>query len=862
VAYSETEMTSDDDYFKKEIIIDWAGWRLFEIPLDEFRATREPVGWEKIDYIKIASSGWSHTPDPTTRLVFDEMKLSNVRIGPKLAIDLPDHLAHPFLFLNEAEIQEVKVKVETYEWARRAFAFLQAGADRWLTQEIIVPETGGGFYHATDSAEYEITERHYALADGAQNLALMYQFTGEEAYLEKAREILMAYTESYLTYEIHDKEGRTGEHLDAPGRATSQGINEARWVIPLAWAYDLVYNDLTEAERTAVEERILRPTTELLMENNEGRHNHQTWYNSGVGVIGLAIGDKEYIWYALMKDDSCLLYQLEKSITDDGMWYEGSMHYQFYVLRALQPLVVATHHAGFDIYSNPRYKALFDFMVAYADQDMRLPTINDGRVVDLSDEDRATYYEIAYSQYLDPQYVPILEASERTSLNALLYGEPELAAPAFPEWRSLNFSTSNLIVLRSGEGDDRLQVVLNSMGYQGGHSHPDQLGLVINAMGMPIAPDAGSIKYREVEQETWFKQTLAHNTLVVDGKSQAQSGAGLMETFIGAGQLQMAQISSADVYPGVELRRTLLLNDDYLIDIFNANSDSAHTYDWVYHGAGTNQLPPIDFQSAYGVLGSQNGYQHLAGVQSAAADERFSTTWLSAPRRQVEFTMLGEAGTTFYTAKGPIAADIGDVISEEPIPLLIARREASSTQYVSIIDPHRDGVQPLQISKLDAADETGWPNSEGVYQIERPDGTIDWLILGQETGIRQIEGIMVDGAWGWISRLDGRPQSVLMHGSSISGDDWMISQEDLSSEKTPDGMGFYFEEGESGKLYVQNIYVYPTFLKLEGLMDSAARITELNPDGTARRDMPIKVNADGVIKFLAQPGYLYEIVSP
>ena len=80
--YSELDSTPSDDYYKKEIIIDWEGWRLFEIPLHEFVNTREPVGWDKIDYIKIASSGWGHTPFESTQLIFDEMKLSNVRLGP------------------------------------------------------------------------------------------------------------------------------------------------------------------------------------------------------------------------------------------------------------------------------------------------------------------------------------------------------------------------------------------------------------------------------------------------------------------------------------------------------------------------------------------------------------------------------------------------------------------------------------------------------------------------------------------------------------------------------------------------------------------------------------------------------------
>jgi len=42
VAYSEDDKTSDDDYYKFEIVIDWTGWRKFEIPLKEFAATRNP----------------------------------------------------------------------------------------------------------------------------------------------------------------------------------------------------------------------------------------------------------------------------------------------------------------------------------------------------------------------------------------------------------------------------------------------------------------------------------------------------------------------------------------------------------------------------------------------------------------------------------------------------------------------------------------------------------------------------------------------------------------------------------------------------------------------------------------------------
>lgn len=861
--YSELDSTSTDDYYKKEIIIDWEGWKLFEIPLHEFSATREPVGWHKIDYIKIASSGWGHTPKESTNLIFDEMKLSNVRIGPKLAIDIDTDMEHPYLMLNDAEIEEIKYKIENYDWAETAFHTLQAGANNWLNRPIEVPETGGGFYHADDALAYAITEEHYRLADGAQDLALMYQLTDDPVYMEKAKEILLAYADAYLTYDIQDKDGRIGDQASAGGRATSQGINEARWVIPLAWAYDLIYNEMSEAERTAVEDGILRPAAELLMLNNEGRHNHQTWYNSGVGVIGFALGDKEYVWYALLKDDSSLGYQLDKSITDDGMWYEGSMHYQFYVLRALQPLMEATHHAGFDVYNHPKYKGLFDFMVTYADPTLEMPTINDGRVVDLADSDRVTYYELAYTRLGDPHYVPILEQSYRNDLNALLYGRPELGEAAIPAWETQYYDGSDLAVLRSGEGDGRLQATLNYMGYEGGHSHADQLGLVLYGMGLPLAPDAGSIKYREPEQEGWFKQTLAHNTLVVDGVSQERAAPGQMVRFVPAEGGQLASVANATLYPGVFLTRTILLNDAYLIDIFNADSAETHTYDWVYHNNGSFSTDDLDFQPIDGRLGESGGYEYLREVQTAVSDTNWQGDWHLGPSRDVRITMLGEPGTTYFSAEGPIAARVGDEMEEFRLPALIARREMTGTQFVSIIQPYMDEADLLEITTLPLTDENGEAIPEDAvhaYQIER-DGATDLFILGDKLGTKNTEGIDLNATWAWLSQTDGELQWLMMSGALAAGDGWTIAQEDLDINKTPEGMGLYVEVADSGNLIVHNIHQYVTHITLEGFMDSATKIVEYNYDGEEIREMPLKVNENGVVKFLAHPGVYYEIIS-
>lgn len=852
--YSELDSSSADDYYKKELIIDWEGWRLFEIPLHEFVNTREPVGWDKVDYIKIASSGWGHTPLEGTQLIFDEMKLSNVRLGPKLSIDIPTDLEHPHLFLNSAEIDEIKTKIETYDWAQTAYESLEAGANNFIGVDIVVPETGGGFYHDDDDEAYAITERHYDLADSARDAGLMYQFTDNPIYMEVARDILMAYSDAYLTYEITDKSGRTGEDASAGGRTTRQGINEARWVIPLAWAYDLVHNDLTEEQHAKIAAGLLRPAAELIMLNNEGRHNHQTWYNSGVGVIGFVLGDAEYIWYSLLKDDSSLNYQLDKSVTGDGMWYEGSMHYQFYVLRALQPLMEATHHAGFNVYENPQYKGLFDFMVTYADPELDMPTFNDGRVVNLTDSDRVTYYELAYRRLEDPRYVPIIEQSRRTDLNALLYGVGELGDSAEPEWKTELYTDSDIAVLRSGDADNGIQAAVNFMGYQGGHSHADQMNLVLYGAGTELSPDTGSIKYRLPEQEAYFKASLAHNVLVVDGTSQARALGAEMTKFVSENSMNMIQMRNSNLYEGVTLQRTVLMNDDYLIDLYDATSADAHTYDWVYRNRGnfsttSDAFEPID------ALAGENGYEYLTGLNSAELDSDLQADWRVSSDAHVRATLLAEPDTTFITARGPIAARKGDEIAGQPIPMVISRRQGiTQTQFASIIQPYSDSAELITINDIAIDSE-----SARALEIER-NGATDLLILDNTFNTKTARSVQLTGTWGWISQVDGELKWAYTTGTELIGDGWRIAQQDLSGLDEPEGMSMYFEQMSADRIIVRNTYQFVSYIIIDGFFDSSSVINELDMDGNFIRTMPAKTNENGVIKFLSQPGMSYEVL--
>ncbi|MBI4786275.1 MAG: alginate lyase family protein [Chloroflexi bacterium] len=852
VAYSETDQTSEDDYYKFEVVIDWTGWRKFEIPLKEFAATRNPVGWNKVDYIKIASTGWSHNPNPTTVLYFDAMRLSSVRTEASLSVKLAKQ--HPNLLLNASEIAEIKQKVATNDWAKSAYQAVSANAFVWSTRTIVLPETGGGYYHA-GGEDYAITQAHYDLSSAARDLALMFQFTAEQSYAEKSKEILLAYAAKYASYEIHDKEGRTGEKASAGGRATAQGINEAAWVIPLAWAYDLIYDALTAAERERIENNLFRPAAELLMTNNEGRHNHQTWYNAGIGVIGFVLAEPEYVEHALNKTGSGFYYQMKNSVTADGMWYEGSMHYQFYVLQALGPLAEAAYHAGIDLYQTPGYKALFDFPMAYADASLRLPVINDGREVFLGASDRSRYYEAAYRRWGDPNYTHVLRASERKSLEALLYGAAELPPAAPPGWRSRDFSKSGLAVLRSGSDSNAKQVVLNLMGYAGGHSHPDQLGIVFFGLGRTLAPDAGSIKYEDPVQAAWYKQSLAHNLLVVNGKSQQRAPAGMLDEFAGGTLVQVARASTTKAYGGENLSRTLLLNDDYLTDLFQVNSPVENTYDWVYHNFG-NLSTDLNMRPAPGFVSPSNGYEYLTNVQVAKTENAWRGDWTIAADQKVRLYMAGAPGTQIIAEEGLVAATVGDETSPEKVPVVIARRQAKSTRYVAIVEPYAASPAITQITPIptSAADAVAWRITRG--------NVVDTLMVSDSRAASNFGDLTLEGNVAWFSSAGDEIQALYLGaGTRLASRNWSVGLENLVTASDATAVGVSIERESPRRLVVRNTSRVLTVIALAGLIPGNLHAFALDENGNRQGEVRPIESGEGRIRLFMDPGAVYEIIA-
>ncbi|MCL1856737.1 MAG: heparinase II/III family protein [Kiritimatiellaeota bacterium] len=400
------------------------------------------------------------------------------------------------------------------------------------------------------------TIRHDANNETALTLAQAYALTGDARYAAEAWRILQRYARLCPTWPRHDRWGRFGMLAIIGGKRYAQSLDDACGIIPLARAYDLLHDwdGITPEARRVVEKDLFRDTVEsiyAMYRAYDGKNNHQTWYNAAAAIVATVLGDAATLDKALHGAKG-LSTQMKESVTAEGLWYEGAIAYHFYALNALLHTLDAAHGAGIALTDE---KAVILKMlttplrIAYPNG--QLPAIHD------SDFGFLTGYRSLYQTALRHFDHPLLAAFAAT-------GE-------IPRTESEVMDDIGLVFLRQW-GDSPVTVIMDFGQHGGHHGHPDKLNLLVYADGAELFPDTGRLTYRCPEYETWARQTIAHNTVVINGKSQ-KPDHGRITHYAYSNNAHTVTAESTGAYPGVTLRRTLTLHDDgTLHDRFDVES--------------------------------------------------------------------------------------------------------------------------------------------------------------------------------------------------------------------------------------------------------------------------------------------------
>jgi hypothetical protein len=581
-----------------------------------------------------------------------------------------------------------------------------------------VPKDPGG------GATHEQHKRNYIALYGA---GILYRITGDRIYADYARRMLLEYARLYPMLGAHPAAAN-----EAAGRLFWQSLNDSVWLVYAVQGYDAIRDTLSAADRKTIDDDVFRRMATFLSEGQPKIfnliHNHATWAVAAVGMTGYVLRDRALVDKALKGSDlsgkSGFIAQVDQLFSLDGYYTEGP-YYQRY---AMLPFVlfakaIDTNDPGQRIFAHRDgvlVKAIrTSIQLTY---DGYFFPLNDA-MPDKSLKTDELYQAVAigYGVTRDPTFLSIAQWQGQTVLtpDGLLVSQDLAAGKAKPfVYASQVFrdgpdgEQGGIAVMRAGPGDRDEVVVAKNTAMGLGHGHFDKLNWLFYDNGNAVVTDYGAARFLNVESkdggrylkenESWAKQTVAHNTLVVDQASHfggkwkvGQTLAPKQIYFSGDGATKVSIAEMTGAYPGVVFRRTLVQLPipggaaPVVVDLLHAAGGAPATYDLPLHYSGhiTDVGFPVQSNGkTRPVLGTANGYQHIWVDAIGTPDATNATvTWLKDGRFYT-YRVLPPQGATMILGESG-ANDPRFNLRREP--MLIQRvTGATAADFVGVLEPH------------------------------------------------------------------------------------------------------------------------------------------------------------------------------
>ncbi len=425
---------------------------------------------------------------------------------------------HPRLMLLDGDISRLKTLVREDATARGYFEALQQEGARILGQPVSERVLIGP----------RLLEVSRTVLKRVYTLALLYRLTGEGGYLR-----------------------RTVEELRAAAAFgdwnPSHFLDVAEMTHAFAIGYDWLYPALTPAERSLIQEALVRHGLRAARTAYESRawwttdtNNWNNVCNGGITVGALAVADEEQeLARWLLVRTIANLPRAFASYSPDGAWEEGPGYWGY----ATQYSVAACAALGsalgtdFGLSAQPGFSEAGLFRLHIVS-----PT---GLAFNFADagESAGDQPELFWLGRRFARPVLALAARRlaggRGSYGDLLWfdarGTPDdvLALP-----RDAHYARVNVATLRSRwEDGDAFFVGFKGGDNKAGHAHLDLGTFVLDAYGRRFALDLGSDDYNlpgyfGAQRFTYYRLgTPGHNVVVLDGLNQSTSATAALTTF-------------------------------------------------------------------------------------------------------------------------------------------------------------------------------------------------------------------------------------------------------------------------------------------------------------------------------------------
>lgn len=574
---------------------------------------------------------------------------------------------HPNLILTKAGVEKIRNAKKVPLLFKDIIEKTKKEVDAQIELGIFVPvpkDMAGGYTH----------ERHKLNFFILQKAGNLFQITGDEKYAIYIRDMFMKYAELYPTLGKHPT-----DRSYSTGKIFWQCLNDANWLVYSSQAYDCIYDWLKPKQVKHLNEKLFRPFADFISVENprffNRIHNHSTWGNAAVGMIGMVMNDKELInraFYGLNNpaidgnetdNDGGLIKlpkqkkagffaQLDHAFSPDGYYTEGP-YYQRYAISPFILFAKAIENNRPEVkifeYRNGLLKKAVYALLYQTDANGLFFPINDAQKgMSFKSRELISAVNIVYDYCgNEPQLLSVAQAQGRVELDASGFS----VASGIANDKSEPFHRKSIELHDGKNGDEGALGILSSKDKNGeiivafkytaqglGHGHYDKLSYSMYDRGGEIIQDYGAARWVNIDQKaggrylkenrSWAKQTIAHNTVTVNeqshfkGKFKIGNANHADKFFFDAdnSNFQIASAKDTNAYPGIHMHRTMaLLKDDafqnpLLIDVFRIESNTKNQYDLPIWFQGHLLNTNFEYNAntvGWTTMGKSHGYQHL-----------------------------------------------------------------------------------------------------------------------------------------------------------------------------------------------------------------------------------------------------------
>jgi len=645
---------------------------------------------------------------------------------------------HPKLILTKAGVETIRKSLGQVPLFDASVASTKQQVDIEIALGIDTPiptDYSGGYTH----------ERHKKNFVIAQKAGALYQILDDDKYAEYVRDMLFQYEAMYKDLPVHPK-----PRSYARGKLFWQCLNDSNWLLYMAQAYDSIYTFLSEEERQRLNQNLFRPFADFISIGNpqfyNRIHNHSTWGNAAVGMIGLVMDDQELIDRALygieddglevgLKDDdggfikvegqkTGFLANLENPFSPDGYYTEGP-YYQRYAMYPFLIFALAMDNVKpelkvFQHKDGVLLKAV-NALLNLSDAEGNFFPLNDAQKgMSYFSASLVTAVDIAY--HYGDQNPQLLSVAEKQG-QVLLDQSGLSVAVALRDGKTQPFVKQSINLSDGAEGDEGgvavlrygvedLAVVFKYAAQGLSHGHYDKLSFSLYDRGDEVIQDYGLVRFVNIgqkgggnylkENQSWAKQTIAHNSLTQDQTSHfkgkyeigSQHHSELHFFDDSRADVQVVSAREANAYPGTEMHRTMAIikpenfATPLVLDIMKVTSEAKHQYDLPFYFMGQVLQTNFDYEipSSLAPLGDSDGYQHLylEGKGKPSSDST-QFNWLVEGKF---YTLTSATNVTDELLFARVGAQDPEFNLRRDAALIFRRKDVGDSLFVSVIEPH------------------------------------------------------------------------------------------------------------------------------------------------------------------------------